>query len=117
MSKAVKLKNYIFLNTNSIVHNRTTLDNVLNNIKDLNDISIENENILELDAGVYTKEGSTGWLENNWPAVMWHCTLLVIGSTYGTGNGYRVLIAINNSANIWIRCQGWSSWTNWVQII
>lgn len=115
MSKAIKLKDYVFLNSNSITHNRNTLDNVLNNIKDLNAKNLTDENILTLDIGLYQKEGSTGWTENGWPTTMWHCTLMVLGSTYGN-DGYRVLIAINNGGNMWLRCQAWSSWNNWVQI-
>lgn len=105
-------------------HNLHQIDEIVSDLANNNVITrqfigpwaLSNENILNLTNGIYVKEGSSGWVENNWPIVMWHATLIVFGSNNGTGAGYKVLICIPNDGRVFVRAQAWNTWYEWREL-
>lgn len=105
-------------------HNLHQIDEIVSDLANNNVITrqfigpwaLSNENILNLTNGIYVKEGSSGWIENNWPIVMWHATLIVFGSNNETGAGHKVLICIPNDGRVFVRTQDWNTWYEWREL-
>lgn len=66
---------------------------------------------------VYSVEGTLS-TENGHPynAEWTHITYLIYGDSQRSGDGYKNIIAIDYSGRMFVKSQGWNSWSKWIAL-